>query len=948
MTRASATLGGMVLLAAGVLGAAGHATIAGSGSASFFSPQQKGTITGVVVATRTDQEGGHSILFEASSSLAGQLVDQIRVKLPKNAAQEISPHLLPPQWDFALKGRELILTGPPLQGQQKIYINLDIGAVTAPANLEVQLLSQGRRLLKKRVPVSLLPPLRVAKSLDELMVMPRVVSPGEQIQFEALDPERTPGPGSWTVAGVEAEELAKPPATQVAGSPAEKPRYTLHLPDDLKLGDPIEVAYTDPWGDRIVYVPAVEDVVVVLASAGVSPKPMLTACTPRAFPGNTICVCGWFPDETAWNSLTLNGEPLGAPVSAASRTVYVRLPAEMQPGPHVIAGDPAAGFSSSDTAQVTVLVVGGEIDRNKLLRGEDTKLRLWVQGTEERISLHLRNTTPGIVSLEGGQDQVVTTSGGADNRLEELVHAVSPGDFTIIYELDADSCPCDDHAEMEFLLAADETHEEPIESIAADTTGVAVVTPAATGTATKPCPKTVDDCEELRRRAEQKEAEARAARAAAERAAQEQRWHDSEATAIDETSKKDWKYAQTLRRQAAEWRELARDAERDARTNRRRARDYPGRGWEEAARSDEARAKERKQRADELEAQAEALEERTKGQAEQVADLQGRADAALADAIAKAKAAAEARAAYEACLDQVRKGCETKSTLASTTGPSVVTSGCGETVDTDDDDGDDPRDTGEDAMVCGPDITDYVLKVLDEMIDAYDAADETTKKNACRNIVSTDTAEFSWDMFSLSPLSAPPTEGPKPGEKYWFEDISPRCAKPRYPCGPTVVFFGQCIHAQVVNYVQWGVMNKLCDQEGYASLVHWGRATAGARWRSLEFKTAHYEGQKMMTYVGSSFVSQRRLADADPDFKKDPSRYTPEWIKDFRKDVLRELSDEKFGAAGSDSDWAKRGEAACQMICPSIEAVKKALDRKLWGFHWMGLEDKEDDVRRRR
>ena len=440
MLRRSIDLGGIVLVIAVVLCAAEYAMYASTVSGSVSPPEQKGQITGVVVATRTDDGGKRSLLLKTNTTHLGQVVDEIFVKLPNEAAKEAAPGLVPPGWNFTLDGRNLKLSGPPLQNQENIFVRVDVGATKAPRNLEVQLFSEGRKLFKKRLSVSQFPTVRVVNSLKDLMVVPRQVSPGERIEMDVLNPERTPLDGTWTISGVVMEEVEHE-GTATEGPP-KNPRLFVTLPRSLTPGDRIKVVYTDPWGERIVEAPAVDDVDVVLPPTEIPAAPRITACTPHTFQGGTICVCGWFPNETARNSLTINGEPIGTPVSSSSRVLHVQLQSGMQPGPYVIAGDPSGGFPSEDTAQVVILGVGGEIDRNKLLRGEDTHLRLWVQGTEEILGLRLRNSTPDIVSLEGGEDQVVYTAGGPDNSLETAVHAVSPGDFTITYTLETDPCPC--------------------------------------------------------------------------------------------------------------------------------------------------------------------------------------------------------------------------------------------------------------------------------------------------------------------------------------------------------------------------------------------------------------------------------------------------------------------------------------------------------------------------
>ena len=102
----------------------------------------------------------------------------------------------------------------------------------------------------------------------------------------------------------------------------------------------------------------------------------------------------------------------------------------------------APGVTGS--ARVEVLSLAGDVDRNELLRGQSTPLRLQILGTAEALEIRLKNTTPGIISMSGGDDQVVRTSGGASNIYQGTVRGLSPGDFNITYELTTGSCPCNE------------------------------------------------------------------------------------------------------------------------------------------------------------------------------------------------------------------------------------------------------------------------------------------------------------------------------------------------------------------------------------------------------------------------------------------------------------------------------------------------------------------------
>lgn len=234
-----------------------------------------------------------------------------------------------------------------------------------------------------------------------------------------------------------------PPAGGTRGGAlaAAATTFLVTLPRDLAPGSPLSVSYRDLYGDVLVDVPRVEGVEVVPARPA-DPKPRITAATRHSLAGQTACVCGNFPGPRAWNGLSLDSQAVGAPATASSRTVWVRLPETLAPGPHTVSGSPAAGFAASDRATTTVIRVLGSLDSNQLFRGQSTPMQFRIEGTDQPVSLRVRNYTPGIISLEGGNDQVLTTSGGRSNMVQRNVNAVSRGDFNIDYTLEGDPCPC--------------------------------------------------------------------------------------------------------------------------------------------------------------------------------------------------------------------------------------------------------------------------------------------------------------------------------------------------------------------------------------------------------------------------------------------------------------------------------------------------------------------------
>lgn len=377
----------------------------------------------VKVASRVRTNGETSLLFEATGP-AGKTVDEVTLALPSKVAAAAKPGQLPAGWSAVRDGSSLKLSGPA--AALPLRLRVDAPGVEAPSQVAARVRGGRSTLAESAVAVTKAPAVRVITALDGVLGLPKTLYAGDAVSFEPLDAARTPAGGQWTVAGTLAQE---------AGG-----RYRLRIPGTARAGDPIAVSYVDPWGERIVDAPS------AARCGGQAPsqsdKPRLEACSPMAFAGQTACVCGWFPTDAAREGLTLNGKPLGAPATGSSGVVFVKIPADTPPGPARIGGLESGGFSSREQASTIVLRVGGEIDRNKLLRGESVPMRLWVEGTPEPLKLRIRNDTPDVIRIDGGDDQLVSTDGKSPNSLTRTVHAVHVGDFHITYSLATESCPC--------------------------------------------------------------------------------------------------------------------------------------------------------------------------------------------------------------------------------------------------------------------------------------------------------------------------------------------------------------------------------------------------------------------------------------------------------------------------------------------------------------------------
>jgi len=187
---------------------------------------------------------------------------------------------------------------------------------------------------------------------------------------------------------------------------------------------------------------------LALAATGEGQPATSGGCTPRTLPGEVICVCHEVAEgrgDSAQFPLLLDGRPAGPPVASAPGAFFFRLPPEIPLGEHEVAfawseGEPEAVGAGSCT--VEVIRIRAQLDRERIWRGQGTPLRIQIEGTRRPVTLRLTNETPGVVRLQGGDEQVVSTSGGRRNVLERRVRGQTPGDFDLQYELLDATCPC--------------------------------------------------------------------------------------------------------------------------------------------------------------------------------------------------------------------------------------------------------------------------------------------------------------------------------------------------------------------------------------------------------------------------------------------------------------------------------------------------------------------------
>jgi hypothetical protein len=372
------------------------------------------------------------LLLLVPGVVGGQPVDGVQVDLGAAAGSQIRPFFVQPGWSSNPAGGGIRFSGPPVAGGGPIGIGFRRPAGQAPVRLVPITLYDGRKVvLRSRLPVGRLNPVQRLDDPAGGIRLPPRLSPGDRIEYRPLDPKFTPGGGQWKIGGL----------TPKWNGSFDQPSYRFDLPLDYKLtpGTSLKVSYTDPWGETLVDGFAA-DVKVGPGPTPLSDRPSVSGCSPAFLSDAPFCVCGNFPPGTA-SELRINGAPVGQFLVASSPTILEYFFPDGAPAGEMEVGA-NSGFDIADGARGVLIRVRGEIDRDRLKRGESTTLKLWLDGTDRATDLRLWNSTPGIVSLAGGDDQVVTTSGGAPNQVMRTVDAVAPGDFALHYQLTVDSCPC--------------------------------------------------------------------------------------------------------------------------------------------------------------------------------------------------------------------------------------------------------------------------------------------------------------------------------------------------------------------------------------------------------------------------------------------------------------------------------------------------------------------------
>jgi hypothetical protein len=130
--------------------------------------------------------------------------------------------------------------------------------------------------------------------------------------------------------------------------------------------------------------------------------------------------------------VTLGEKP--AAVLAASPIALILMPA-----PGIATGSAElkieAGGRKLDPISVTVVSLRVIGPASPLAAGQQGTLTVRVRGTEQRLGIEARNSSPSVVDLPRGNVQRVTSSGGPDNQAEIEMTGVASGDFSVSVRL---------------------------------------------------------------------------------------------------------------------------------------------------------------------------------------------------------------------------------------------------------------------------------------------------------------------------------------------------------------------------------------------------------------------------------------------------------------------------------------------------------------------------------
>lgn len=367
-------------------------------------------------------------------------VNNIVVKLPRELDTSlIKKGFLPEGWQLRVSRHKLTVSGPPTP--LPFSGRLELGNQNPPLQVDAHVRGDGETIYKREAMLlKLLPPLQVRDKLRGLLALPPLLAPGDFVEMRLVNPLLTPPQGSWVVAG----------QTLKAESEGEN-KWVLRMRVPELAPGPVSVKYIDPRGLCTVDVPNDAHSRVTPAPKSLPSAPRIVRCAARAVLGGGLCVGGFFPEGTR-NGLLIDGRPVGAPITASNQALFLPVPIDLKPGVHTLSGDPAVGFPAAEPIAFEVIDIQAELDKTELVEGQRAELSFFIVGSESPMQIRVINTTPEIISLEGGDEQVIETFGGGGNIATRAVETHALGNFVIKYEIGGARCPCTEQLDENHLI----------------------------------------------------------------------------------------------------------------------------------------------------------------------------------------------------------------------------------------------------------------------------------------------------------------------------------------------------------------------------------------------------------------------------------------------------------------------------------------------------------------
>lgn len=262
------------------------------------------------------------------------------------------------------------------------------------------------------------------------------------------------------------------------------------------------------------------------------------------------------------------------------------------------------------------------------------------------------------------------------------------------------------------------------------------------------------------------------------------------------------------------------------------------------------------------------------------------------------------------------------------------------------------------GYICGPDLTTELYGLLDQVIYdfRYTLIVDSQQRLRCDALVDlrptergSTLGEVAWD---LKPFFPP----------YRIVEIidyheSPRqCATPwdqsdgaAFPCGGTIAFEGECVHASVANYIFWGVAFELCgeidaDYRTEMATLEYIRNNLFKRLGNLvssdgvpdQWIEAMTESQDLMIDLGAVYAAYRRAMFDIEDLKRAGLEGTDDLrdAVDDARDALEAFEEAREEYVADLNDIEGLRERACATTCSisgrTMDAIRGRLD-----YRWL-------------